>query len=268
MHLVADLSADLTYLGVARAIPDLAGWRHAALGDAGSTNDLALAAARAGDPGQLWITAQRQLQGRGRRGRVWVSEPGNLYASALIILEDVPPAALGTLPLVAGLAVHEAVARAAPQLAHRLSLKWPNDLLLGDAKLAGILLEGAAAPGAKRAVVIGCGINLRHAPAGTPYPATTLAAAGVHLEAATLFPVLASSLAGKLAPWGNGTGARDVAQAWRAVATGLGQPIRVNLPDRSLQGLFADIDADGYLLLETRDAGMMRIAAGDVFLLT
>jgi BirA family transcriptional regulator, biotin operon repressor / biotin---[acetyl-CoA-carboxylase] ligase len=258
---LAGLATEVQFL---RALPH---WRHLALGDVGSTNDLALAAARSGDEGQLWITAERQLSGRGRRGRAWVSEPGNLYASALLVLAKPDPTALGSLPLVAGLALHDALSRIAPQHAPALGLKWPNDLLLGKAKLAGILLEGTVLPDARHAVVLGFGVNLAHAPTGTAFPATTLASHGAEVAPSVLLPHLALSLNAMLETWNDGKGLAAIVALWRKLAVGLGQPIRVNLPDQSLEGRFADIDPHGYLLLDTGPAGLLRIAAGDVFLL-
>src|SRR6267378_2624975 len=91
----------------------------------GSTNAEALAYARAGERGPLWVTARAQTAGRGRRGRVWVSEPGNLYAT-LLLTDPAPPERAAQLSFVAALAVHDAIARLAPALAPRLALKWPN----------------------------------------------------------------------------------------------------------------------------------------------
>lgn len=258
----------MTAVPAAHPVAGLPRWRHCALGDVGSTNDLAMEAARSGDAGRLWITAERQLSGKGRRGRQWVSEPGNFYGSALLVLDAPDAAALGTLPLVAGLAVLEALSNAAPTLAPALALKWPNDVLCGSAKLAGILLEGAALPAARHAVIIGCGVNLAHRPETAAYPATSVLEQGVSLAPETFFPHLAGALDETLALWDAGRGVEAVVARWRSVAAGLGGPIRVNWPDRSLDGRFADIDAEGYLLLETREAGVMRIAAGDVFLLS
>jgi BirA family transcriptional regulator, biotin operon repressor / biotin---[acetyl-CoA-carboxylase] ligase len=265
--LTADPSETAFQLPEAVPLIGVPGWRHIALGDAGSTNDLAFEAARAGDPGNLWITAKRQRAGRGRQGRQWVSERGNLYASALLVIEHADPASLGSLPLVAGLAVHEAASRAAPAIAPQLALKWPNDVLLGGRKLAGILLEGASLGAGRHAVVMGCGVNLAHAPDGTPYGATTLAAHGADVSPQAMLGHLASALASALALWNNGAGIAFITQRWRMAAAGLGGMIRVTLPDRILEGRFADIDAQGYLLLDTPDRGLMRIAAGDVFLL-
>src|SRR5689334_3474828 len=106
----------------------------------GSTNAEALACARAGERGPLWITAARQTAGRGRRGNAWSSQPGNLYAS-LLLTDPAPAAHLPELCFVVALAVLDAAADAAPAARERLKLKWPNDLLLGGAKFVGILIE-------------------------------------------------------------------------------------------------------------------------------
>jgi BirA family biotin operon repressor/biotin-[acetyl-CoA-carboxylase] ligase len=244
------------------------GWRRLALGDVGSTNDIAIDAAKAGDAGRLWITAERQTQGRGRRGRAWVSEPGNLYASALLVLPQPDLTTLGSMPLVAGLALHDALCRAAPHLAPALAVKWPNDVLLGRAKVAGILIEGLPLEQGGHAVVIGCGVNVAHRPAETPYPAATLAAEGSDVTAEGLFAHLADAIDAMLAIWEKPQGVPAIVERWRSVAAGIGQPVRVNLPDRTLEGVFAGIDPQGYLVLETEHEGRRRIAAGDVFLLT
>ena len=123
----------------------------------GSTNAEALVRARAGDLGPLWITARVQTAGRGRRGRTWTSPSGNLYAT--LLLGDPGPAAVAPqLSFVAALAVHDAIVAAAGQHALSLMLKWPNDVLCNDAKLAGILIEGEGRP---LAVAIGIGVNCR-----------------------------------------------------------------------------------------------------------
>ena len=104
-----------------------------------STNTEACQLARAGERAALWITAKQQTAGRGRRGNTWISEPGNLYAS--LLLPDVPPGRAGDLAFVAALAVHDAVGELAPDMAFRLTLKWPNDVQIGNSKFAGILIE-------------------------------------------------------------------------------------------------------------------------------
>src|SRR5579871_3882892 len=141
----------------------------------GSTNSEALSRARAGVRGPLWITARAQTAGRGRRGRTWVSEPGNLYAT-LLLIDPAPPERAAQLSFVAALAVHDAITACARTLAPQLAFKWPNDVLLASAKTAGILIE---AEGTRPlTVAVGVGVNCRHHPAATEFPATDLAAAG------------------------------------------------------------------------------------------
>src|SRR5262244_3040920 len=107
----------------------------------GSTNTEALQLARHGERGPLWVTAERQTAGRGRRGRAWISPVGNLYAS-LLLTEPAPSERWPQLSFVAALAIHDAVAGVAPDCAARLAIKWPNDVLHAGRKLAGILIEG------------------------------------------------------------------------------------------------------------------------------
>ena len=118
-------------------IDGLAGWRHLKLDDVGSTNAEAMQLAGEGDNGRIWVTAKSQSAGRARRGRSWDSEPGNLYAS-LLLVEPAPVEQMATLPLVVSLALHTAVVEACPELSERLKIKWPNDLLLDGKKLSGI----------------------------------------------------------------------------------------------------------------------------------
>ena len=240
-------------------------YRHVALGDVESTNLECLAKAREGDPGKLWITANRQLGGRARRGRHWVSEPGNLYASLLLIDPAASTAALASLPLVAGVAVHAAIRAALPPGGMRATLKWPNDVLLEGAKVSGILLESELLDDGRQAVVIGCGINVVQAPDHALYPAATLRAAGSAVSPEELFAHLCHAMADWLARWNGGQGIASVREAWLANATGIGQHITVNLPDRALTGRFQEIDMAGCLVL-VDDLGHRRtIAAGDVF---
>jgi BirA family biotin operon repressor/biotin-[acetyl-CoA-carboxylase] ligase len=106
-------------------------FRHIELGDVASTNLECMERARSGDEGRLWITAVRQTGGRARRGRSWVSEPGNLYSS-LLLIDPAPWAALASLPLAVTVAVEDAVSSALPaEAAQTLRIKWPNDLLIG-----------------------------------------------------------------------------------------------------------------------------------------
>lgn len=240
-------------------------WRHLALGDVGSTNTECIERARAGDPGNLWITGERQLQGRGRRGRAWVSEAGNLYAS-LLLIDPAPADALGSLPLVAAVAVHRALeAVLPPDRADDLKIKWPNDILLSGAKICGILLESETLPDGRRAVVIGQGINVAHAPPAGLYATTSLATEGVVTAPDLLFARLLTAMEEELRLWDGGRGIGETLGAWRARAGGIGEEITVNLGERTLHGRFRTIDAAGRLVLHTDDGQDTTVAAGDLF---
>jgi BirA family biotin operon repressor/biotin-[acetyl-CoA-carboxylase] ligase len=239
------------------------GYRALLLDEIHSTNQLALERARDGEPSGLWIVAGRQTAGRGRQGRVWASEPGNLFAS-LMLRDPAEPARLGELPLVVALAVHDAVADVLPPTARSgLEIKWPNDVLLAGAKIAGILIEGTVGREG-RAVVIGVGVNCASHPDGTPYPATDLAAAGHPTDPVALFERLAARLATRLAEWQGGSFA-PLRDAWLARARGVGGPITVRLPDRTVSGRFEGLDAGGRLLLRAEGGVTEAISAGDVF---
>ena len=242
----------------------LGGFRHDALGEVSSTNSECLARARAGDPGRLWITADRQTGGRGRRGRTWVSEAGNLYAS-LLLIDPAPLPSLASLPLAVAVAVHDAVRRVLPPDAPDLDIKWPNDLLIGRMKTSCILLEGEKLADGRQALVISIGINMAFKPEGTPYPATCLADHGVHISPQQLFAYLFESMADMLQVWNGGQGIGSIVERWRERACGIGERITVNLPDRSIGGIFKGIGDDGVLMLDTGAGGVIPIAAGDVF---
>ena len=238
--------------------------RRVSLDTVGSTNAEAFARARGGERGPLWITARRQTAGRGRRGRPWVSEPGNLYAS-LLLSDPAPPQRAAELSLVAALAVHDALVERAPMLGPRLAVKWPNDILCDGAKLAGILVEGESMPGRPLAAVIGIGVNCAHYPPDTPYPATSLAAAGALVAPDSLAQALAGTMAQRLAEWDRGESFAATRAAWLRRAAGLGAPARVRLPERELAGIAETLDESGQLVLRLADGTVERIAAGEMF---
>jgi BirA family biotin operon repressor/biotin-[acetyl-CoA-carboxylase] ligase len=230
-----------------------------------STNEEALARAKAGERGPLWIVAERQSAGRGRRGRPWVSEPGNLYAS-LLVADAAPASVVSGICFVAALALHDALLDAAHGLAPaQLKLKWPNDVLLDGRKLAGILVEGLSLAGGHTAAVVGFGVNCRHHPEAAEYPATDLATRGYAVEPRALLAVLAGTMAARLQEWRRGDGFAGIRAAWLARASGVGGPIEVRLPDRKIAGTFEAIDQHGALVLKRGDGARETIAAGDVF---
>ena len=230
----------------------------------GSTNDAALAVVQQGQGRAHWAVAREQTAGRGRNGRVWSSPPGNLYAS-LALVDPCAPARAAQLGFVAGLALHQAVTDVTGLTADRLTIKWPNDLLLDRAKLAGLLVEGSVGQGASYAV-IGMGVNCVAHPEDTPYPATDLKSAGVGVTAAMLVDRLSLRMAETLALWQRGEGFALIRQAWLRRAAGRGETIRVRQGDGAREGVFRDIDEEGRLLLEGKD-GIETVLAGDVFFL-
>jgi BirA family transcriptional regulator, biotin operon repressor / biotin---[acetyl-CoA-carboxylase] ligase len=224
-----------------------------------STNAEALALARAGERGPLWVVAGRQSAGRGRRGRPWVSEPGNLFAS--LLLTD--PASVEHWPelsFVAALAVHDAVTELAETIKPRLAIKWPNDLLFDGAKFAGILIEGEGG----NAVVVGIGVNCQSHPTDSDFPATDLAAGGADIMAQALFGVISAKMLGRLAQWNRGEHFSTIRTDWIARAAGRDGLIRVRLADRELVGRFEDVDDAGRLVLLLPDDSKVVVAAGDV----
>ena len=230
----------------------------------GSTNADALARAAAGERGPLWIAAGQQSGGRGRRGRVWVSEPGNLYAT-LLLTDAAPPAALAGICFVAALAVHDAILDAAHGLAPaQLKLKWPNDVLLDGRKIVGILVEGVSHAGG-HAVAIGVGVNCLHYPDSTEYPATSLASAGFPVAPGRLLELLGATMERRLNEWRRGENFAGVRAAWFARASGVGSPIEVRLPSGTMSGTFEALDEGGALLLRRGDGTREKVAAGDVF---
>ena len=227
-----------------------------------STNAEALALAGRGERGPLWVTAGHQTGGCGRRGRTWVSERGNLFAS-LLLTDAAPPEHWPELAFVAALAIDDAVAEVAPGLRQQLFIKWPNDLLLAGNKFSGILIEGET--GERSAVVVGIGVNCVSHPAETGYPATDLAAAGAEVPAESLFTMLSVKMLGRLAQWNAGEHFSTIRADWLARAAGRGELLRLRLAeDQELVGRFEDVDDAGRLVLSLPDGGRKTIAAGDV----
>ena len=238
-----------------------AGVRHIALESTGSTNAEALERARWRERGPLWITALSQSAGRGRRGSTWTSPPGNLYAS-LLLSDPSPKPVAPQLSFVAALALHDALCDCAPRLGPLFKLKWPNDVLLGPDKLAGILIEGGSDP--VFAVVVGFGVNCINHPLDTFFPATDLRLAGALVAPEALFAALTASMLRRLAQWQSGAGFATIRADWLARAAGLGEDIRVRLPERELRGRFKGIDEAGRLLVE-QPSGLATVTAGEVF---
>jgi BirA family biotin operon repressor/biotin-[acetyl-CoA-carboxylase] ligase len=227
-----------------------------------STNEEARRLAASGQRGPIWITAGRQTAGRGRRGRAWASPIGNLSAT-LLISPSKPAAECAQLSFVAAIAAADAASSFAPNT--DIKVKWPNDVLAGGKKLAGILLESASgADGALSYLAIGIGMNLAHFPPDTEFPATSLAALGVAApQPNDALAQLASGFAKWYDVWMT-KGFAPIHDAWLARAAGLGTRIRARLTHEEASGVFEGIDDTGALIL--RESGRVRtISAGEVF---
>jgi BirA family biotin operon repressor/biotin-[acetyl-CoA-carboxylase] ligase len=249
-----------------------AGYRLAAFDHIGSTNAEALARAREGERGPIWFVTSEQTAGRGRRNRPWIAPRGNLASSVLEVI-DVSPSVAATLGFAAGLALEtalqktsiEASLRSAGSEHMKFSLKWPNDVLARQNKLAGILLEAEAVADNRLAVVVGIGTNVVAAPEGTPTPATSLTALGVHIGAEELFAVLSDAWAEFRGLWDNGRGFDEIRRLWLERAAGLGQPVAIHTGGSTVEGTFDTIDEAGCMIVRTSDGRRVPISAGDVY---
>lgn len=249
-----------------------AGYRLAAFDKIGSTNAEAMARARDGERGPTWFVTTEQTAGRGRRQRAWVAPRGNLASSILEIM-DVSPAVAATLGFAAGLSIESALQKVSLEANMRragagplkFALKWPNDVLAERQKLCGILLEAEAVAGNRLAVVVGIGTNVIAAPEGTPTPATSLAALGVHVGAEELFKALAEAWVEFRGIWDHGRGFGEIRKAWLERAFGVGERVAIKTGTATVQGTFDTIDDTGCLIVRTAEGKRMPITAGEVY---
>lgn len=218
-----------------------------------------LASGEAADEG-AWLVADRQSEGRGRLGREWSDGAGNFMGSTPVHLRSSDPAPQ-TLALVAGVALYEAVSKFLGN-AQGLLLKWPNDVLLDRAKLAGILLERAG-----DTVVMGIGVNLANAPDVPDRKTASLASHGLTVDRDDFAEQLARSMAAELATWRK-AGLGETISRWTIRGPHIGAPVRyLGVTDTTETGAFAGIDRDGALLMRLANGTMRAIHAGEVSLI-
>lgn len=218
----------------------------------GSTSDEAITRAGAGAKEGLAIQALRQDAGRGSRGREWVAPEGNLNLSVLLRPKKFA-AASGLFALMAGVAVAQA-------LGPDLTLKWPNDILLGGVKLGGILIDTAAEDDRLAWLVIGIGVNLAEAPEIPGRAATSLKAKGRILS-----PQQAANLVLEaLSAWHDAP-PQAIITSWLKTAHPVGTPITVQAANGSKHGIFAGLSPQGELLLQS-GMGIETISTGDILL--
>jgi len=238
-------------------------WRVVRFDAVDSTNDEARRRALEGDSGRLWIVADRQTAGRGRRGRTWISSSGNLHASALLI-DPCRPAISPQLGFVASVAL----ARAAHDMDANARLKWPNDLISDAGKCAGLLVEGVMLPSGGFGCIVGVGVNCASAPEGVGYPTSILVdRSGRAVSRDELLHRLIARFGEALAEWSAGVGFASVRAAWLQRAAGLGDRILVETAGGGRRdGVFEGLDPDGRLLFRG-DRGLETIEAGDIWIM-
>jgi BirA family biotin operon repressor/biotin-[acetyl-CoA-carboxylase] ligase len=241
------------------------GWRLEVVESAPSTNAAVAARARAGESAGLALVAEHQTAGRGRLDRVWVTPPRAALACSLLLQpDDVPVQAWPWLPLLAGLAVVDAVKGAADgHLAAPVGLKWPNDVLVGELKVAGILVERVERQ-AGAVAVVGVGVNVGSTREELPVAsATSLALEGAQVDRSVLLAGVLTAFADRYATWRAASG-RGPRSAYAEACTTIGRHVRVELPDgRSLRGRAVDVDAEGRLLVDD-GTRVQALGAGDV----
>jgi BirA family transcriptional regulator, biotin operon repressor / biotin---[acetyl-CoA-carboxylase] ligase len=230
------------------------------LPEAASTNDLLKARAREGAPEWSVVVADRQTAGRGRQGRAWASPPGNLFLSVLVRPRF---AEVTVLPLAAGLAVAEAL----PELEARL--KWPNDVVVGGRKLAGVLAEAQSGPAGVESVVVGIGVNVGLAREDLPAELRESATSWRMETGAGRDPLeVGAAVLARLRVWYHALAAGDsaaVVAAWRGRSVPWwGREVVARGSGQDLRGIARGISGSGALLVETADGSLQEILAGDV----
>ena len=237
------------------------------VGSTGSTNADLLARALAGEPEGAVLAAEEQRAGRGRMGRTWTSPPRAALTVSVLLKPAVPPARRGWLPLLVGVAVATAVTQVTGV---ETGLKWPNDLLAADAKLAGILAEAAG-----DAVVVGIGLNVSTEPAELPgprpgaLPATSLRAAGAKtLDREELLLTILAGFERWYRTWQQAGGDPDrsgLRPEYVRLSATIGRTVRAELPGaQALSGPAVGVDSDGRLLVRVCSGSEVAVAAGDV----
>ncbi|MDP3736896.1 MAG: biotin--[acetyl-CoA-carboxylase] ligase [Hyphomonadaceae bacterium] len=230
-----------------------------------STNEEARRRAQSGDTGPCWLTAERQTAGRGRLGRQWDSPTGNLFATALLPYPR-PPAEAALACFSAGLAVIDAAKAAGVDTAH-LRLKWPNDVLAGPAKLAGILIETGTQHG-QLWMAAGFGVNVASAPDVPGRPTACLAnlSGGVGLSASRLLDALDIAFRARLARLTN-DGFAATREDWLAKAAHLGGRVELQPASGRVEGVMKGLGDDGALIIELDDGTVTHVRAGEISIL-
>jgi len=227
-----------------------------------STNEEAKRLAKGGGCHGAVVWAKKQTDGKGRLGRNWISSEGNLFVS-LLLQPQKPMKEFSQLSFVAAVAAVEAIRPLLPE-GERLQCKWPNDILLGDRKTGGILLESFQVNG-ESWVVVGVGVNIDSFPPRTEFPATCLKDAGVELVSAKI--VLSRFIHHFIEAYNqwNVKGFAPVRKAWMENAWGIGRKVRAQWPDGEAEGIAEGIDRDGSFILAPSPGKRQHVHAADIF---
>jgi BirA family transcriptional regulator, biotin operon repressor / biotin---[acetyl-CoA-carboxylase] ligase len=231
-----------------------------------STNAEALRRAEKGQSKPLWIIANHQSQGRGRRGRKWIAAPGNLFATLLLNWSG-PRAVLSELSFVAAVSCADMLESLIQNSRSetKVRLKWPNDILLNGAKVGGILIETFSIDEETIAVAIGIGMNVANHPTETlAYPTTNFAQAGFNLNSSEVFEQLARRFDYYFSLWQQGAGFENIKQRWLDFGPSIGHQLKVNTGTGIITGNFSGLDNHGGLQLSLSDGSQQIVLAGDI----
>lgn len=226
-----------------------------------STNSEAARQIQAGRVHQpFWIKADTQDTGRGRLGREWVSEKGNVFATLIWPAPELTIAP--QLSFVTALAVQKTLKDSIGGTA-TVECKWPNDILMDGQKISGILLETAKDPHAQNWLIIGIGINLVSKPPTSRWPATFLGQLISPEQPEELIKRLHRYWMHFVAIWEH-EGFAPIAEKWMECAFGLGTQVRYSVKDKTMNGIFEGLDASGAALVRLESGWVERIYAGEI----
>lgn len=226
-----------------------------------STNVEASRIARLSPFKNQWILADQQNVGKGRLGRKWMSPKGNLYATALFQELDGLQSAI-RVPFVASIAVADSIIALCPGI--RVKLKWPNDVLIDNSKICGILVETGKCEDSTIWVACGIGINVNVAPSTATQSVTSLSKECDRrdIDVGSVFLILKDKFENRLKQ--SKINFQKILEVWKSMAMGLNQEITIRIGDKTVEGIFQDIEDDGALRLVLSDGRIQTIRAGDV----
>lgn len=222
-----------------------------------STNDDALLCTRTKKEKKFIISAKKQTKGRGRRGRQWVSLEGNLFFSQALPEEMF---CVGQLVCVSAISLWETITEKLPK-EYKVSLKWPNDVLIDNCKVSGTLLER----GENNYWIIGIGVNICVAPKTQRmlYPVTSLKACGINIDRLMFLQSYVEKFDKYYQQWKQ-SGFENIRKKYLKAIKGIGEKIQVQTPSQKIEGIFLGVGDNGELLLKTQKE-TKQIFAGDIF---